>query len=183
MARLPYPDPDSCPEPVREALAALPPMNIFRMLAHAETAFRPFLRFGGAILGRLELDPKLRELAILQVAADAEARYEWVQHVAIARHVGVTDEQIAAVEAGRFDDSSLGDAARAVLGFARDVVAGPRVSDATFASVKQQLSPREIVELLLTVGNYLMLARVMTTLELELDDPAGGRVLSPGQLR
>ncbi len=178
MARLPYPDPDSSPQAVREALGALPPLNIFRMLSHAETAFRPFLRFGGAILGQLELDPKLRELAIIQVAADAEADYEWVQHVAIARDVGVPDEQIAAVEGGRLDDPSLGEGERAVLRFAREVVAGPRVSDATFADVEERLSPQEIVELLLTVGNYLMLARVMTTLELELDDPAGGRVLS-----
>jgi 4-carboxymuconolactone decarboxylase len=177
VARLPYPDPDSSPEPVREALAALPPLNIFRMLSQAETAFRPFLRFGGAILGQLALDPKLRELAIIQVAADAEARYEWVQHVAIARDAGVPDEQIAAVEARRLDDPSLGDGERAVLSFAREVVAGPQVSDATFAAVSEQLSPREIVELLLTVGNYLMLARVMTTLELEIDDPAGGQVL------
>jgi alkylhydroperoxidase family enzyme len=183
LARLPYPDPDSSPEPVREALAALPPLNIFRMLSHAETAFRPFLRFGGAILGRLELDPKLRELAIIQVAADAGAEYEWVQHVAIARHVGVSDAQIAAVQEGRLGDPSLADAERAVLGFTREVVAGPRVSDATFASVREQLSPQEIVELLLTVGNYLMLARVMTTLELELDDPAGERVLGSARPR
>jgi AhpD family alkylhydroperoxidase len=183
VARLPYPDPEGASESVREALASLPPLNIFRMLSHAETAFRPFLRFGGAILGRLELDPKLRELAIIQVAADAGAEYEWVQHAAIARHVGVTDEQIAAVEAGLLDDPSLGDAERAVLRFAREVVAGPRVSDATFAGVCEQLGPREIVELLLTVGNYLMLARVMTTLELELDDPAGERVLGPARPR
>ncbi|HET7051305.1 MAG TPA: carboxymuconolactone decarboxylase family protein [Solirubrobacteraceae bacterium] len=181
MARLPYPDPDSSPEPVREALAALPSLNIFRMLSHAQTAFRPFLRFGGAILGRLELDPKLRELAILQVAADAGAKYEWVQHASIARQVGVPEEQIAAVEAGRLRDPSLGDGERAVLNFAREVVAVPRVSDATFASVSELLSPREIVELLLTVGNYLMLARVMTTLELELDDPAGEQVLGSSE--
>jgi len=183
VARLPYPDPSGSPEPVLEALAALPPLNIFRMLSHAETAFRPFLRFGGAILGRLELDPKLRELAIIQVARDSAADYEWVQHVAIAREVGVTDEQIAAVEARRLDDPSLGHGERAVLRFAREVVAGPRVSDATFATVRDQLSPQEIVELLLTVGNYLMLARVMTTLELELDDPAGGQVLGSAGLR
>jgi 4-carboxymuconolactone decarboxylase len=183
VARVPYPDPASAPEPVREALEALPPLNIFRMLAHAETALRPFLRFGGAILGRLELDPKLRELAILQVAARAEAEYEWVQHVAIGRRVGLTDEQIAAVERNDIDDSpALSELERAVLVFASEVVAGPRVSDATFAAVRQRLSPREIVELLLTVGNYLMLARVMTTLELELeiDDPAGDRVLESG---
>ena len=96
----PTPTPIRLPEPVRDALAGLPPLNIFRMLSHAETALRPFLRFGGAILGRLELDPRLRELAILQVAASTEARYEWVQHVEIGREVGLTDAQIAAVELG-----------------------------------------------------------------------------------
>lgn len=34
------------------------------------------------------------------------------------------------------------------------------------------LDSREIVELLLTIGSYLMLARLMTTLEIELDAPA-----------
>jgi alkylhydroperoxidase family enzyme len=181
VARLPYPDPDQAPEPVREALAGLPPLNIFRMLAHAETALRPFLRFGGTILGRLELDPRLRELAILQVAASTEARYEWVQHVEIGREVGLTDAQIAAVELGDAARSeALGEVERAVVAFTAEVVATPRVSDETFEAVRRHLNPREIVELLLTVGNYLMLARVMTTLELELDDPAGAQVLDAG---
>jgi 4-carboxymuconolactone decarboxylase len=181
VARLPYPDPDQAPEPVREALAGLPPLNIFRMLAHAETALRPFLRFGGTILGRLELDPRLRELAILQVAASTEARYEWVQHVEIGREVGLTDAQIAAVELGDAAGlEALGEVERAVVAFTAEVVATPRVSDETFDAVRRHLNPREIVELLLTVGNYLMLARVMTTLELELDDPAGAQVLDAG---
>jgi 4-carboxymuconolactone decarboxylase len=178
MARLPYPDESSLPERVRETLATLPPLNIFRMLAHAETAVRPSLRFGGAILTRLELDAKLRELAILQVAKQAEAEYEWVQHVAIARHVGVSDAQIDALERGEFEtDTALGEPERAVLRFASEVVAGPRVSDTTFAALAEQLPARQIVELLLTIGQYLMLARVMTTLELELDEPAGGELV------
>jgi 4-carboxymuconolactone decarboxylase len=177
MARIPYPDPTAAPERVREALAAAAPLNIFRMLSHAETAFRPFLRFGAAILGELQLDAKLRELAILQVAAQAQAEYEWVQHAAIALAIGVSEEQIAAVESQELDSASLSETERAVLTFAAEVVRQPRVSDETFAAVSRSLSPREIVELLLTVGNYLMLARVMTTLELEIDDPAGLRVL------
>src|SRR5215218_484515 len=97
MARIQPIDPEQAPDDVRQALDNLPPLNIFRTLAHAETAFRPFLRFGGAILGRMSLNPAVRELAILTVAKEAEAEYEWVQHVAIAKHLGVTDEQIAAL--------------------------------------------------------------------------------------
>jgi alkylhydroperoxidase family enzyme len=174
LARIPYPDPSQAPDAVTETLAAVPPLNIFRMLAHAETALRPFLRFAGTILQDLQLDPKLRELAILQVAARAEAEYEWVQHVAIGLAIGLADDQVAAVERGAIDgDPSLNDAERAVLQFTVEVMDSPRVSDETFAAVRAHLSPREIVELMLTVGNYLMLARVMTTLELEIDEAVG----------
>ena len=126
--------------------------------------------------GQLELDPKLRELAIIQVAADAEADYEWVQHVAIARDVGGVR---------RADRGRRGAAAWTIPRSARASVrccgsrarSWPDRGSATRRSrtSEERLSPQEIVELLLTVGNYLMLARVMTTLELELDDPAGGR--------
>jgi alkylhydroperoxidase family enzyme len=178
MARLPYPDASQLSDKAREALASVPPLNIFRMIAHAETAVRPWLRFGGAILTRLQLDPQLRELAILQVAHQAEAEYEWVQHVAIARHVGVTDAQIDAIRNNATDDDpALGDQQRAILAFTGELIDRPRVSDPTFAAVNRWLTPREIVELMLTIGQYLMLARVMTTLELELDDPAGGRLV------
>jgi 4-carboxymuconolactone decarboxylase len=180
MARIPYPEPTEAPERVREALAATPPLNIFRMLSHAETAFRPFLRFGAAVLGELALDPKLRELAILQVAAQAGAEYEWVQHAAIALAVGVTEGQIAAVQRQELGSASLGDSERAVLRFTAEVLEQPRVSDETFAAARRSLGPREIVELLLTIGEYLMLARIMTTLELEIDEAAGAPALRGG---
>lgn len=173
MARIPYPAPGQSPAAVQEALDALPPLNIFRMLAHAETALRPFLRFGGTILGSLGLEPRLRELAILEVARLTPARYEWVQHVPIARAVGVSTEQVAAVEAGDLGADCLTERDRLVLALTREVVAGVRPGDELFGQVCELLSSREIVELLLTVGQYMMLARVMVTLDLEIDEPAG----------
>src|SRR3954464_2916519 len=104
MARIPYPDRDELGEKQREALDALPPLNVFRMLSHAQSAFRPYLRFGGALLADLDLDPVLRELAILRTARLIEAEYEWVQHVAIGRAAGIGDAQLAALEAGDVDD-------------------------------------------------------------------------------
>src|ERR671931_2717479 len=99
MARLPYVEPAEASEPVRDALGRVPPLNIFRMMANAETAFRPWLRWGAALLGELELDPLLRELAILRVASlTPHAEYEWVQHVPLAKAAGASDEQVAALE-------------------------------------------------------------------------------------
>jgi alkylhydroperoxidase family enzyme len=178
MARIPYVDPDKAPEPVREALERIPPLNIFRMLANAESVFRPFLRFGDTLLSGLELNGLLRELAILRVARlTPHAEYEWVQHAPIARAVGGTGEQIAALERDDIEADAFDPAQRAVLRFTSEVVRDARASDETFAELAAHLPPRQIVELLLVIGQYMMLARVMATLELELDEPA-----APGAL-
>ena len=184
MARLPYVDPATASPPVREALEAVPPLNVFRTMAHADTAFRPWLRWGGTLLGELELDPVLRELAILYVSRlTPHAEYEWVQHVPIARAVGVTDAQISALQHGDPVAASFSPLEHAVLRFTREVVRDARASDDAFAAVREALSPREIVELLMVIGQYMMLARVMATVEMELDEPAGTAVLDSSDRR
>jgi alkylhydroperoxidase family enzyme len=173
MARLPYPDPDELPEKTREALDRLPPLNIFRMLSHAETAFRPYLRFGGALLADLQLDPLVRELAILRTAQVIGAEYEWIQHVPIARAAGMTDAQLLALELEDDEAASFDERQSAVLRFTAAAVRQPRPADELFEEVRTRLADREIVELLLVVGSYTMLGRLMTVLELDLDGPLG----------
>ena len=173
MARLPYADPERAPEPVRRALDAVPSLNVFRMVANAETAFRPWLAFGGALLSSLELDARVRELAILRVGRLSGAEYEWVQHVPIALAVGASQEQVDAVDRGEIDDDSLGDAERAALRFTTEVVREVRASDESLAALAAAgLSPREIVELVLVIGQYMLVARVAETAGIELDEPA-----------
>jgi alkylhydroperoxidase family enzyme len=177
MARIPYIDPEQAPPSAREALEALPTLNIFRMLAHAESAFVPYLGLAGALLAQLELDPKLRELAILLVAARTEAEYEWIQHVGISQALGIADEEISAVRRGDLESASLDVDTQVVLRFTAQVLECPRVDDETFAALSERFPPRQIVELLLVIGSYHMLARVMTTLDIDLDSAIGSTVV------
>ena len=69
--------------------------------------------------------------------------------------------------------SALGHTERAVLLFTTEVVRDVRASDEALAAVAGAgLSPREIVELLLVIGQYMMVARVAETAGIELDEPA-----------
>jgi 4-carboxymuconolactone decarboxylase len=176
VARLPYADPKRLPDAAREALEATPPLGVFRMMANAETAFRPWLRWGGVLLRDLALDPVLRELAILRVARlTPHADYEWVQHVPIARAVGATEDQVAALERDDVEAGCFSDAERTLLRFTTEVVLDARASDATFDSITKLLSAREMIELMMVIGQYMMLARVMATTELDLDEPLDPR--------
>jgi alkylhydroperoxidase family enzyme len=180
VARLPYPDPAHAPAEIGAALERLPQLNIFRMLANAESAFIPWLRWAGALLSDLELDPLLRELAILRVAQlTPHAEYEWVQHVPIAKSVGATDEQVSAIEAGDVAGEDFNEVERAVLRFTTEVVEDVRAGDEAFAAVGALLPPRQIVELLMVIGNYMLVARVMATAELEIDEPAADELTGP----
>ena len=178
MARLPYIDPATAPEHVRELLERLPvKLNVFRMMANAESDFRPLVGLGTAILGRQKLSAKLRELAILRVAALSPARYEWVQHVPIAQATGAADAQIAALERGDIAGDAFDPLERAVLRFTTEVVREVRASEPTFAELARRLSAQEIVELIVTVGYYMMIARLLETTAVDLDPPAGTKVV------
>jgi AhpD family alkylhydroperoxidase len=178
MARLPFVTAEEASEPVAEALRAMPAeVGIVQLIAHAETCLRPFLRLGQAILTAQQLDPVLRELAILRTAQVTGAGYEAVQHERIAQLVGVTTQQVEAVRAGRVSGPEFTEAQEYVLAFTTAVVAG-NVDDATFAALP--LPPRETMELILAVGFYLMLGRVMNAVQV---DPEPAAEVEVEQLR
>ena len=178
MQRIPLVDIDSAPEEVQDAFRALPvPLNIFRMMAHAPTSFTPLMRLGASILSAQQLEPELREYAILMAAASYGGKYEWIQHVPIAEACGATREQIEAVENGRFDADCFDEREKAFLAFVDESARTVRCSDATFAAMKKHFNEREIVETILTIGYYQMLARLTECTDTELDEPTGTRVL------
>jgi alkylhydroperoxidase family enzyme len=171
MANLPYADTESAPSSIREALDRHP-VSVLRMLAHAQSAFGPWMEYTRALLGEMELDPLLREFAILRLARLRESDYQWVQHVAIARAVGARSEQIVAIKEGREDDPSLSEAQREVLGFTREVTLEGAASEQAVAAVAARLGPRAVVELLLVIGQWLAICSFVATLGLQPDLPA-----------
>jgi 4-carboxymuconolactone decarboxylase len=172
MARLPAYDSAQAPDPVREILSNTP-LSLFGMVAHAESAFNQWLKYSNALLTRLELDPLLRELAILQVAHLVDSPYEWVQHVVIARAVGASDAQIEAIERDAETDPSLTEEQAQMLRFAREVILDGSASEPAVAELAARLGARGVIELLLVIGHYMAIARLIATTGLEPDAPVG----------
>ena len=173
MARLPYVDPATAPEPVRDAFERIPPLNVFKLIAHAPTAFRPWLRYGAALLADTELDPILRELVILRVAAlTPGGEYERVQHEALAEAVGATPEQIAGARTGE----GLGGDDALVVTFTEQVLRHGEPDEATFTAVHERFGDRQLMELLLVIGHYQALAHVFAATKIDLDEAAGEQV-------
>lgn len=169
MARIDYPDPSGLEPGTQDLLAKLPPLNLFRMMAGSERMLKEFVDLGNQILFRSQLDPVLREIAILRVGVLSGASYEVHQHERVGRAVGMSDALIAAVRVGPAA-TDLDEIQRSVMRFTDDVVANVRAGDETFDAVAAVLSARELQELTLTIGYYMMVSRFLETFDIELED-------------
>ena len=97
MARLPYlARADLKPED-QELLNR--DINLYRVLAHSPDALRAFSGLGYFIRRKSRLEPRLREMAILQVGYLERSAYEYSHHIEIGRHFGVSDDDIRAIAA------------------------------------------------------------------------------------
>lgn len=169
MARVRYFDRADLPAEHRDLLNR--PINLFRALVNSPGAARGWSSVGHYIRHGSKLDPRLRELAILQVGYLTRSPYEYSHHVKIGHDFGVGDDDIRAIAAeteGRA--STLEPLARTVLKAAREMTTELAVSDATFAQLRQSLDAERLTDLVLTIAFYCAVVRVLATLQIDVED-------------
>ncbi|UFN48407.1 carboxymuconolactone decarboxylase family protein [Roseomonas sp. OT10] len=168
MARLPYLDPLDLPPEHRDILAR--PIALNRILANSPGAAQTIENLGMFVRHRSRLDPRLRQLAILQVGWLARSPYEWSHHIRISRDFGVPDADIAAIASEtEGQDSGLEPLARMVLRGAREMYHGPGMSAATFDALRAHLDAERLTELTVVVAFYCGVVRLLATLEVDVE--------------
>ncbi len=144
-------------------------LNLDRMLLWSEPLARGWNVYLRALRQELSLSPFVRELAICVVARLTGADYEFHHHAPELKKAGATDAQLAslgdpdaAATSDLFDDQQ-----RAVIRFAITSTRDVQIPDTVFDSLKQQLSPQEVVELTAVTAAYNMVARLLVALEVK----------------
>lgn len=169
MARIPYFNPsEATPEQIK-ALAGKRAINIFRMIANSENAGIETLALGQKLSRGSSLDHTLREVVILRVGYLSKAEYELDQHRKVAKRVGLTDDLIEAIGQYPETDFEFEPTHEDFLKFTDAVVKETRPSDEVFDCVTRQVNRSQLVELVLLIGFYMMVSRVMNTFDLELE--------------
>lgn len=143
--------------------------NLDRMLLWSEPLARGWNVYLRALRQELSLSPFVRELAICTVARLTGADYEFHHHEPELRKAGATDAQLAALDKpdAAADSDQFDDQQRAVIRFAIASTRDIKIPDAVFASLKQHLSPQELVELTAVTAAYNMVARFLVALQVK----------------
>jgi alkylhydroperoxidase family enzyme len=169
VARLPYLNKSDLTAEHHDLLTR--EINLHRAFVHSPEALRSFQGLARYIRYKSRLDPRLREMAILQVGYAARSPYEYSHHVKIGREFGVSEDDIRAIEAEtRGEITHLLPLERAVLGAARELTAAPSLSQETFAELRKSLDPDCVVDLLMTISFYCGVVRLLAALEIDVED-------------
>lgn len=161
-------------------------LSVFRILLHNPTVAREIGKTLTALLfdGNV-LDPRLRELVIMRIGWVTGSEYEWTQHWRVARGMQIPAEDLLAVRDWQ-NATHLTPADKAVLQATDDTLKRGCIQPETWTECCKHLdSEAERVELVVAIGNWLLIAQLLLSLQVPLEDgvepwPPDGRVGGTG---
>src|SRR5262249_39098464 len=130
-------------------------LNIFTTLARHPKLLKRWLVFANHIMVKSTLPPRDRELLILRTGYRCKSEYEWGQHVAIGRQVGLSEEEIRRITKG--PDEPEWTPHDALLLHAADELHDEHVmSEGTWRSLSEHYDVRQMMDVVFTVGQYTL---------------------------
>jgi AhpD family alkylhydroperoxidase len=146
------------------------PPAIFTTLGRGRGLFWGWLHFAGRLMPGGKLPRRETELVILRVATLRGCDYELEHHVRLGRRAGVTPADVERVRVGSTADGWQGHE-ELLMRVTEELLATRDLDDPTWAELRTAYDERTVIEILLLIGHYDMLATTLTTLRLAPDPP------------
>ena len=178
---VPYVDPNTVPQAVQEKLKVLPfRRNIFYLLGHSHGLF-PHLTgvIGGCFDGQTRKIPLLDwQLIVLRTATTLGAKYEYDVNLPVAEVYGMPQEKIdlmgCSVEDVKTGKGPWTTRERVILRVVDEQLASYTNEEQTIKEAVEILGTEDLVEVLIILGTYALIARVINALRIDDDPPIPG---------
>lgn len=150
--------------------------------------------WGKQLLMANTLSTRQLELLILRVAWRVQSAYEWHHHVGYALNSGITLEEIAAIKSYP-DSHEWAESDAVVIDTVDALIDHHGVDDALWARIERQLDIRQRMDLVMSIGHYVMTSWALSAFGVPVEpwaDAIGfdlmtasgkvpGRTLKPGE--
>jgi 4-carboxymuconolactone decarboxylase len=130
-----------------------------------------YYTFGKQVLLDSSLPARPRELVVLRMAWLMKAEYEWHYHVGYAVSAGLTLDEIAAIKDGA-DASRWQGEDKAVLTAIDELIAQGTITDPTWSELTRYFDTRQLMDLVFTAGNYVVMTWAINAFGIPLEDHA-----------
>lgn len=148
------------------------PLKLFRTLGRNLPLAQAMRGVGSYMLGRKSsLDLRERELVIDRVCARCGCEYEWGVHAAaFGAAAGLTETELAATVRGAADDPAWNERDALLVRLVDELHDTSKVSDKLWSGLADVYEPPQLLELLVLVGWYHVIAFVCNGAKVELED-------------
>jgi 4-carboxymuconolactone decarboxylase len=142
-------------------------LNFSRVLVQHPSAYRVFLPYIDKTIRGSNLPPRDREILITRTLALGGDVYEAHHHVAIALKSGLTLEEIEWIRAGK--TAELPQFERHLVQAAEELIRQHRIGDQTWQNLSQRYSQQQLMEVVLLVGCYSVMAMMTLSFGIEVE--------------
>lgn len=176
--RLPDADPSQSPE-LTAAFAEFQRTrgivsNVMKSFAHAPRGLAAIVALGRYCRYETDLTELQKELVILITGRGVA--YAWAHHAPLGLKAGLSAQQLEVIRAGRVPDG-LSAAEHALADYVLAYAGLGGVPQPVFTRLQAHFTPRQITDINITSGYYLLIASSIIGMEVE---PDAGHVLEAG---
>ena len=150
--------------------------NIMMVLANYPAMAIPYCQWAKHLLMANSLPVRTLELLILRVARRTNSAYEWHNHVGYGLNAGLTLDDIAALRDFPEGAERWAEEDRLVLQAVDDLIDADRVSDATWTGLLRHFDRRQMMDLVMSTGHYVMTSWAIASFDVQIEgdvDPIG----------
>lgn len=171
---VPLPEDKDIQKDCLKRLKELPAINIYRLLTLVPEVFHPWLDLVAGLY-QTKFDMRLKEIAICRQAFKAKSDYELHQHKFIAKQNGVTEKELQIILTEE-TVTSLDEEANFICKVADEMEMNATISNSTFNELFSRYNKRLALELIITLGFYCCVARVLNAsrIPIETENPLEG---------
>ncbi|WAM17322.1 carboxymuconolactone decarboxylase family protein [Rhodococcus sp. JS3073] len=143
----------------------------FGLMLHVPGLGSALQELGSAVRYRTAMTARIREIAILAVAAATECEFERYAHERVGRADGLSDEELTALRSGEFGSEDATEQAAYLV--CRHLLEGANtLGDEEFRRFEARLGHSALLELVVLVGYYRTLSQLMSVFDV--GAPEGG---------
>ncbi|MCX7864731.1 MAG: carboxymuconolactone decarboxylase family protein [Novosphingobium sp.] len=166
--RIPEVLPADFTEEQRELVGQWTHMKFSTVMARSPALYRVFVPLIEKLIARTCLPPRDRQVLVLRTLNLCNDVYEAAHHQLISKGAGLTDAEIAAMQAG--EGNALNDFDRVLVRAAEQLVRSQFIDDATWAALAARYDHQQLMEVVALVGTYLTMAMMTRNYQIPLED-------------
>ena len=150
-------------------------LNLVKTLVQHLDLYKRYIPFAAGLVGQSAFTPRHREIITCRTLALVQETYEAAAHIAMSAGAGLSD---AEAKAARDGGPGLPPFETALVRGTEELVKQQRLTDATWATLSQQYSKEQMIELHFLVGNYVLMATISKGLGIQVEE-AGSAAWKP----